>query len=151
MADRLAAATMAATAIAPASFPPGPWQVLYIEDNEVNIVLMEAMLSRMPGLTLTTEMQPEAGLARAQSEPPDLILMDIQLPVMSGFQVLQHLRASATTRDIPVIAVSANAMPGDIEGGLAAGFADYITKPVDLAALLTAVRKALAGLRRPAP
>ena len=151
MADRLAAATMAATAIAPASFPPGPWQVLYIEDNEVNIVLMEAMLSRMPGLTLTTEMQPEAGLARAQSEPPDLILLDIQLPVMSGFQVLQHLRASATTRDIPVIAVSANAMPGDIEGGLAAGFADYITKPVDLAALLTAVRKALAGLRRPAP
>ena len=147
----MAARMTAATAVAPASFPPGPWQVLYIEDNEVNIVLMEAMLSRVPGLTLVSEMQPEAGLARARRELPDLILLDIQLPVMSGFQVLQHLRASATTRDIPVIAVSANAMPGDIEGGLAAGFADYITKPVDLAALLDAVRKALAGLPRPAP
>ncbi len=146
----IAAAKKAPTALAPASFPPGPWHVLYIEDNEVNIVLMEAMLSRVPGLTLVSEMQPEAGLARAKRQLPDLILLDIQLPVMSGFQVLQHLRASASTRDIPVIAVSANAMPGDIEGGLAAGFADYITKPVNLATLLDAVRRALAGLPRPA-
>jgi PAS domain S-box-containing protein len=117
--------------------------VLYIEDNAVNIVLMEAMLARLPGLTLSSEMTPEAGLQLAADVVPDLILLDIQLPGLSGYDVLQRLRASARTRSIPVIAVSANAMPSDVAQGLAAGFADYITKPIELSRLLAVVSAAL--------
>jgi hypothetical protein len=76
-------------------------------------------------------------------ERPDLILLDIQLPEMDGFEVLRRLRLHDATREIPVIAVSANAMPGDIEHGLAAGFIDYLTKPLDMQKLIIAVEQAL--------
>lgn len=134
--------------------------VLYIEDNPVNVVLMEGMLARAPGLTLISEAHPLAGLERARSEQPDLILLDIQLPDMSGFEVLRHLRESAATRHIPVIAVSANAMDDDIAAGHAAGFSDYVTKPLELNKLLSAVHGVLDGVtvpqrdepeRRPSP
>ncbi len=117
--------------------------VLYIEDNPVNIVLMEAMLMRLPGLVVHSEGLPLPGLHRAQALKPDLILLDIQLPGMSGFEVLEQLRADARTRHIPVVAVSANAMPGDVVAGRDAGFFDYLTKPLELGSLLATVERAL--------
>ncbi len=117
--------------------------VLYIEDNPVNVMLMEAMLGREPELRLITAPLPEMGLELAAAQRPDLILLDIQLPGMDGYEVLRRLRAVESTRDIPVVAVSANAMSGDMEQGLAAGFHDYLTKPLDLSRLLDVVRGAL--------
>ncbi len=118
--------------------------VLYIEDNAVNIVLMEAMLARLGGVNLVTANLPQEGLDVARRELPALVLLDIQLPGMDGFEVLRRLRADASTREIPVIAVSANAMESDLAAGLAAGFDAYLTKPLDMPVLHAAVRQALA-------
>ena len=118
--------------------------VLYIEDNPVNVLLMEAMLARVPALRLITAPLPGLGLQLARDEQPDLILLDIQLPGMDGYEVLRRLRASGGAgASVPVIAVSANAMPPDVERGIAAGFVDYLTKPVDMQRLIAAVEAAL--------
>jgi len=117
--------------------------VLYIEDDPVNLMLMEAVFASRPGLQLVGAALPERGLQLARSERVDLILLDIQLPGIDGYEVLRRLRADESTRAIPVIAVSANAMPADIERGLAAGFLDYLTKPLDMPQLLQAVHQAL--------
>ncbi len=121
--------------------------VLYIEDNPVNVLLMEAMLARIPTLRLVSAPLPEIGLRIALESRPDVILLDIQLPGIDGYEVLRRLRLDPAGRDIPVIAVSANAMSGDIEHGRAAGFDDYLTKPLDMPQLIAAVGRALA-LRR---
>jgi CheY-like chemotaxis protein len=117
--------------------------VLYIEDNPVNVLLMEAMLAQQTSLKLISAELPVAGLQLAQAQRPDLILLDIQLPGIDGYEVLRRLRADEGTRDIPVIAISANAMPADLERGLAAGFRDYLTKPIDQRVLVAALNKAL--------
>jgi len=117
--------------------------VLYIEDNPVNVLLMEAMLAQQTRLKLISAELPEAGLQLAQAQRPDLILLDIQLPGIDGYEVLRRLRADEGTLDIPVIAISANAMPADRERGLAAGFHDYLTKPIDQRVLVAALNKAL--------
>ncbi|HEY4066274.1 MAG TPA: ATP-binding protein [Burkholderiaceae bacterium] len=119
-------------------------RVLYIEDNPVNLLLMEAMLARIGGLYVSTAELPALGLQMAIDERPDLILLDIQLPDMDGYEVLRRLREHDATRKIPVIAVSANAMPSDVEQGLAAGFAHYVTKPLEMRRLSVAVRQVLA-------
>jgi CheY-like chemotaxis protein len=122
-----------------------PRKVLYIEDNPVNILLMEAMLARVESLQVITAALPALGLRLAREERPDLILLDIQLPEMDGYEVLRRLRLDDATSQIPVIAVSANAMPGDIAHGLAAGFVEYMTKPLDMLRLIKAVEHALAA------
>jgi CheY-like chemotaxis protein len=122
-----------------------PRKVLYIEDNPVNVLLMEAMLARVADLQVRAAALPTLGLRLAIEEPPDLILLDIQLPEMDGYEVLRRLRLHDASRDIPVIAVSANAMPGDIAHGLAAGFVEYLTKPLDMQKLIAAVEHALAS------
>jgi len=122
-----------------------PARVLYIEDNQVNSILMEAMLARLPGVSIVHAAHPAVGLRLARELAPDLILLDIQLPDMDGFEVLRRLRLEAPTRDTPAIAVSASAMPSDIRNGLAAGFADYLTKPIEITSLFDAIRRALAG------
>ena len=119
-------------------------KVLYIEDNPVNVLLMEAMLGRVAGLQMSSAPLPMLGLQMAADERPDLILLDIQLPGMDGFEVLRRLRLSEAGRHVPVIAVSANAMSHDVEHGLAAGFLRYLTKPLDMRELLVAVEEALA-------
>jgi CheY-like chemotaxis protein len=126
--------------------PAAPPQrtVLYIEDNEVNQLLMQGMLSHRPGLRLLLAGLPGTGLAMAAQARPDLILLDIQLPGMNGFEVLRRLRDAPATRDVPVIAVSANAMQSDIDEARLAGFDDYLTKPLDLTKLLARVDRALA-------
>ena len=115
--------------------------VLYIEDNTVNVLLMQAMLAQQTRLHMLSAETPEAGLQIARTQRPDLILLDIQLPGIDGYEVLRRLRAEDTTRDIPVIAVSANALRADIERGRAAGFDDYLTKPIDQRVLVDALKR----------
>ena len=118
--------------------------VLYIEDNSVNVLLMEAMLARMPGLRLLSALHPHEGLRLARAERPELVLLDIQLPDMNGFEVLAQMREDPALRALPVVAVSANALQRDIDAALAAGFNAYLTKPVVMEELLAVVRQALA-------
>lgn len=115
------------------------YKVLYVEDNPVNVTLMEAVLAQRPQVRLITAPLPGLGLDLARAERPDLMLVDIQLPGMDGYELLGRLRQSAATQDIPVIAVSANALAADVQRGLAAGFALYLTKPIDIRQLLQAV------------
>jgi PAS domain S-box-containing protein len=117
--------------------------VLYIEDNPVNVVLMQAMLARLPGLRLLTAQTAAKGLQLALSARPDLVLLDIGLPGMDGFEVLARLRTRAATRHTPVVAVSANALPADVQAAMAAGFNAYLTKPLALAQLLATVQGVL--------
>ena len=117
--------------------------VLYIEDNPVNQLLMEAMLGQQTRLRMIGAELPETGLQLALTQRPDLILLDIQLPGIDGYEVLRRLRAEAATRDIPVIALSANALGADIERGRAAGFAAYLTKPIDQRELVAALKRVL--------
>ena len=138
----------AAVPVLGANLPPVRLRkVLYIEDNPVNVLLMEAMLGRVAGLQMISAPLPMLGLQMALDERPDLILLDIQLPGMDGFEVLRRLRLTDTGRHVPVIAVSANAMAHDVEQGLAAGFVRYLTKPLDMRVLLAAVEEALARLQ----
>ncbi len=123
-----------------------PCDVLYIEDNEVNQLLMEGMLSMRPHLKLRVASMPLQGLAEAVRQPPDLVMLDIQLPGIDGFEVLRRLRqheAERGLKPVPVVAVSANAMPEDRARAAAAGFAEYVTKPVDLPELLAMVDRML--------
>ncbi|MBL8306596.1 MAG: PAS domain-containing protein [Rubrivivax sp.] len=131
---------------APAPEPTaGLHTVLYIEDNEVNVALMAAMLERLPGVRLLSALHPHEGLKLAQQARPALVLLDMQLPEIDGFGVLARLRADPATQHVPVIAVSANALQGDIDAALAAGFDEYLTKPVPLDDLLATVRRRLGG------
>jgi PAS domain S-box-containing protein len=126
------------------SLPPAQLRkVLYIEDNPVNVLLMEAMLGRVAGLQMISAPLPTLGLQMVVDERPDLVLLDIQLPGMDGYEVLRRLRLTEPGRQVPVIAVSANAMAHDVEHGLAAGFVRYLTKPLDMKELLAAVEAAL--------
>ena len=99
-----------------------------------------AVFERLPGLELRTASLPLDGLAMALADPPKLVLLDIQLPGMDGFELLQQLRADPRTRGVPAIAVSADALPASVERGRQAGFADYLPKPVDLDRLVSVVQ-----------
>ena len=117
--------------------------ILYVEDNPANLKLVKTMLSRYPDFKLLSARTAEIGLALARSHKPDVVLMDINLPSMDGYQGLAWLRANAETRNIPVIAVTADAMPHDMERGLNAGFFAYLTKPIDANELLATISLAL--------
>ena len=128
----------AGTRAVPAPALPPPMRaaprrrVLYIEDNEVNQLLMEGMLAQRPHIELSMAALPLDGLELALRAPPDLVLLDIQLPGMDGFEVLRRLREHPATQAVTVVAVSANALEADRAQAARAGFADYITKPIDL-------------------
>ncbi|MCC7412373.1 MAG: PAS domain-containing protein [Gammaproteobacteria bacterium] len=109
--------------------------VLYVEDNPANMRLLERALANRRGMRLITAATPALGLALAMTKRPDLILLDVNLPDMNGFEVLAKLREDPLTSAIPVVAISANAMPADLERGRAAGFEDYLTKPISLRGL----------------
>jgi PAS domain S-box-containing protein len=123
----------------PLSVPEHEHTVLYIEDNPANLRLVTKLLGRLGNIHMWSAHEPMLGLDLVVEHKPDLILLDINLPGMDGFEVLKHLRQREATRNTPVIAISANAMPSDIEKGLEAGFDDYVTKPIDVDALLRAV------------
>ena len=120
--------------------------VLYVEDNPANLKLVEQIIARHPDLHLLTAVNGSDGIALARSSLPDVILMDINLPGLNGYEVLKRLRADPATQHIPAIAVSANAMPPDVERGLNAGFIRYLTKPIDVDEFLKSISLALAGV-----
>ena len=109
-----------------------PRTLLYVEDNPANLRLVQEIVRFRPDLELLCASDGPSGLALARARLPDVVLMDLNLPGMSGFEVLAQLRRESATAAIPVLALSANAMPHDIERGLAAGFARYLTKPIDI-------------------
>ncbi|MBA3581998.1 MAG: PAS domain S-box protein [Gammaproteobacteria bacterium] len=106
--------------------------ILYVEDNAANLMLVENLIARRADLNLISTLDGHAGIALARNAQPDMILMDINLPGINGVNALQILRNDPLTAHIPVVALSANAMSGDIEKGLQAGFFRYLTKPIVL-------------------
>ncbi|KQV78790.1 PAS domain-containing hybrid sensor histidine kinase/response regulator [Rhizobacter sp. Root1221] len=130
---------MPATGPAVHAKPGRAGQVLYIEDNPVNQLLVEELVRGHAGLAIESSSTGMAGVARAALLKPDLILIDIQLPDIDGFEVIRRLRGEPATAGIPCIALSANAMSEDIARALAAGFEDYWTKPIAFASFLSAL------------
>ena len=124
--------------LSPAGLPPRG-TVLYIEDNPVNALIIVELIARRRDLILHVAEDGASGVAKAQSLVPDLILLDMQLPDFDGHEVLRRLRADPATARIPVIALSANAMPADIERALRAGMTDYWTKPLDFSAFMASI------------
>jgi PAS domain S-box-containing protein len=133
-------------AVGASSEPPAPMsrrpgQVLYIEDNAINQILVEELVRRHVGLQIESQDTGIKGVERAKALCPDLILIDIQLPDITGFEVLERLRAQEETKHTHCIALSANALPEDIARALAAGFNDYWTKPIDFAPFMAAMNR----------
>ena len=119
--------------------------VLYIEDNPTNIKLVSQILAYKKNILLKTAHTPQLGLELALAKAPDLILLDINMPGLDGYQVLSVLKAEPTLRPVPVLALTANAMPGDVERGLKAGFDAYLTKPLNIPTFLAAMEHWLAS------
>jgi signal transduction histidine kinase len=117
--------------------------VLYIEDNLPNLKLIEHILEQHPNVELLSAIQGSIGLDLARQHTPDLILLDLHLPDMSGAEVLRHLKGDLRTRDIPVIVISADATGGQIERLRAAGATEYLTKPLDVRRFLLLLNEML--------
>jgi len=106
-------------------------RILYVEDNDDNVYVVTNRLGRA-GFTVLVARDGEQGVAMAHAERPDLILMDLRLPVIDGWEATRRIKADAATRHIPILALSAHAMTGDRARALEAGCDDYDTKPIDL-------------------
>jgi PAS domain S-box-containing protein len=117
--------------------------LLYVEDNQANMELVAQLISRRADMRLLRASDGLRGIAMARAHLPDVILMDINLPGISGLQALSLLRDDTLTRHIPVLALSANAMPRDIEKGLEAGFLRYLTKPIKIGEFMQALDMSL--------
>lgn len=117
-------------------------RILLVEDNELNRDMLSRRLSRR-GFEVTVAEDGAAAVEQARRELPDLVLMDMNLPVMDGWEATRQLRATPETQGIPIIALTAHAMAGDRERILAAGCDDYDTKPIDLERLLTKIEPLL--------
>ncbi len=117
--------------------------LLYVEDNPANLMLVEDLIARRPDIRLLSAMDGNSGVEVARASLPDVILMDINLPGISGIQALKILRADPATAHIPVVALSANAIHRDIEKGLEAGFFRYLTKPIKVNEFMDALDEAL--------
>lgn len=117
-------------------------KILLIEDNELNRDMLTRRMQKR-GYQIVSAADGEAGVAMAQSEAPALILMDVSLPGIDGWEATRRIRAAPATRHIPIIALTAYATPGDRETSLAAGCDDFDTKPIDLARLLGKIESLL--------
>ena len=139
------AAAAKPTAIAQAQVQAGAQlrTLLYVEDNPANLMLVEDLIARRPDIRLLSATDGNGGIKIARASRPDMILMDINLPGISGIQALKILRADPATAHIPVVALSANAIPRDIEKGLAAGFFRYLTKPIKVNEFMDTLDEAL--------
>ncbi len=117
-------------------------RILYVEDNEDNVYMLVRRLRRH-GFEVIVAADGAQGIEAARRERPDLVLMDLSLPVLDGWEATRRLKQAVETRSIPVIALSAHAMAGERERALEAGCDDYDTKPVDLDRLLAKIRAQL--------
>ncbi|AMO97085.1 sensory box protein [Collimonas fungivorans] len=117
--------------------------LLYVEDNPANLVLVEQLIARRGDLTLLTAINGHLGIQMARAHQPDVILMDINLPGISGYGVLKILLEDVATAHIPIMALSANAVPRDIQKGMDAGFFRYLTKPIEVVEFMDALDVAL--------
>lgn len=115
-------------------------KILLVEDNEMNRDMLSRRLERR-GYQVIIAVDGEEGLRLAQAERPDLILMDMSLPLLDGWEVTRQLKTAPQTRSIPIIALTAHAMAGDREKALEAGCDDYDTKPVEMTRLLTKIEQ----------
>jgi two-component system cell cycle response regulator DivK len=127
--------------------PKAMAKILYIEDNEDNIYMVSRRLHRR-GYEVVVARDGAEGLAQVISQVPDLILMDLGLPIIDGWQVTRQLRAAPETAAVPIIALSAHAMPEDRERALAAGCNDFIAKPTSFPRLLDRIEALLKGRPR---
>ncbi len=128
--------------------PAAPFEVLYIEDNRANLKVVELIFQTQRQWRLATATSGAAGLDRARSALPDAILLDIHLPGMDGYAVLRELQSDPLLRLVPVVALSADAMPAQVERGLRAGFRDYLPKPLDLQRLMSLLTELAAQRQR---
>ena len=129
--------------VAENSTPLPPSRIMVADDNAQNRELLEAYMEELEGVTTISASNGEEVLAKVASDNPDLILLDIMMPKMSGFEVCKKLKSDPTTKDIPIIMVTALHETGDIERGVEVGTNDFITKPVNRIDLLTRVRSLL--------
>ncbi|HEX9921201.1 MAG TPA: response regulator [Anaerolineae bacterium] len=119
-------------------------KILLVEDNEMNRDMLSRRLERR-GFEVIMAADGEQGLAMAESERPDLILMDMSLPVLDGWEATRRLKSASQTQSIPIIALTAHAMAGDEAKALSVGCDDYDTKPVEMSRLLDKIQKHLDG------
>jgi len=126
-------------------------KILYVEDNDDNLYMLSLRFEALDGYEIISAGDGAEGVAKAIAEQPDLILMDLNLPVIDGWEATRQLKANDATRNIPIIALTAHAMAGDREKATAAGTDDFDTKPVEFDRLLRKVKEALAraGKRQP--
>ena len=119
-------------------------KILLVEDNEMNRDMLSRRLQRK-GFEVVLAIDGQSGVEMAQAQVPDLVLMDMSLPVLDGWEATRRLKADAATQHIPVIALTAHAMSGDRDKALEAGCDDYDTKPVELLRLLGKIEVLLGG------
>ena len=120
-------------------------KVLYIEDNDDNVYMLKMRLELLDDFEVLTAADGEKGCEMAVSERPDIILMDLEMPGIDGWEATRRLKSNPQTRDIPVIALSAHALAGSREKALAAGCDDFDTKPIEFDRLVATVRRILAS------
>jgi two-component system, cell cycle response regulator DivK len=122
-------------------------RILYVEDNDDNVYMLKMLFELLDGFEVLTAEDGEAGCARAEAELPDVILMDLDLPVIDGWEATRRLKHDAATRDIPIVALTAHAMSGSREKALAAGCDEFDTKPIDFDRLMQKINLVLANRR----
>jgi two-component system cell cycle response regulator DivK len=120
-------------------------KVLYVEDNDDNVYMLKMRLELLGDFDVVAAPDGEQGCAMALSERPDVILMDLEMPVVDGWEAARRLKDDPQTRDIPIIALSAHALAGDREKALAAGCDEFDTKPIEFERLVATLRRVLAA------
>jgi CheY-like chemotaxis protein len=118
-------------------------RILYVEDNDDNVYMLKMRLELTDEFEVLVAEDGEAGCAKAAAERPDLILMDLELPTIDGWEATRRLKSDPATRDIPVIALSAHALAGSREKALAAGCNEFDTKPIDFDRLIASIKRVL--------
>jgi CheY-like chemotaxis protein len=119
-------------------------KVLYVEDNDDNVYMLKMRLELLGDFEVLAAENGEKGCAMAVSDRPDVILMDLEMPVIDGWEATRRLKGNPQTRDIPVIALSAHALAGEREKALAAGCDEFDTKPIEFERLVAIIRRVLA-------
>ena len=122
-------------------------KVLYVEDNDDNVYMLKMRLELLGDFEVVSAEDGEKGCAMALSERPDIILMDLEMPVVDGWEATRRLKADPQTRDIPIIALSAHALAGERDKALAAGADEFDTKPIEFERLVATLHRLLAARR----